>query len=136
MTSYTTNLDLVKQDTGAQGWGTVLNQNFDKIDAGYGQIGVKNYSGTETYAAGEFVIAVIDNQVGIYKSLQGNNTGHSLTDTTWWEAVPLGGGSSYKVGEIVQATIPLTDAGLHLLDGIHSNTDNDDDTGTAYRRSL
>ena len=34
MTSYTPNLDLAKQDTGAQNWGTVLNENFDKIDAG------------------------------------------------------------------------------------------------------
>ena len=34
MTSYTPNLDLAKQDTGAQNWGIVLNENFDKIDAG------------------------------------------------------------------------------------------------------
>lgn len=34
MTSYTPNLNLAKQDTGAQDWGTVLNENFDKIDAG------------------------------------------------------------------------------------------------------
>ena len=39
MTSYTENLNLAKQDTGAQDWGTVLNENFDKIDAGYGQVG-------------------------------------------------------------------------------------------------
>ena len=95
MTSYTEKLNLAKQDTGAQDWGTVLNANFDKIDAGFSQVGVKNYSGTETYAAGEFVIAVVDDQVGIYKSLQGGNTGHSLSDTTWWEAVPLGGTAMY-----------------------------------------
>jgi len=91
MTSYTENLNLAKQDTGADGWGTVLNANFDKIDAGYGQVGVKNYSGTETYAAGEFVIASVNDVIGLYKSLQGNNVGHALTDTAWWEAVPLSG---------------------------------------------
>ena len=92
MTSYTPKLDLAKQDTGAQGWGTVLNQNFDKIDAGFGEIGVKVYSGTVTYTSGEFVIASVSGVVGLYKSLQGNNVGHALTDTTWWEEVPLGGG--------------------------------------------
>ena len=118
MTSYTPNLDLAKQDTGAQGWGAVLNQNFDKIDTGFGEVGVKVYSATITYASGEFVIASVDDTVGLYKSLQGNNVGHSLTDTTWWEAVPLGGGgASRNVGEKVISTIPLEDAGLHLLDG-------------------
>ena len=87
---YTPNLALAKQPTGAREWGTVLNENFDKIDAELGQIGIKNYSDTETYAVGEFVIAVIDDQVGIYKSLQSGNIGHLLTDESWWEAVPLG----------------------------------------------
>lgn len=186
MTSYTPKLDLAKQDTGAQGWGTVLNQNFDKIDAGFGEIGVKVYSATVTYASGEFVIASVSGVVGLYKSLQGDNVGHALTDTTWWEAVPLSGSADVdgqtisknasdelqaiglinknpavgvtnpiydwegtleeyeaqnvetlhpeytcfitddlspniypmrEIGEIVASTIPLTNAGLHLLDG-------------------
>ena len=33
------------------------------------------------------------------------------------EALAGGGGSSRNIGEIVASTIPLTDAGLHLLDG-------------------
>ena len=178
MTSYTPKLDLAKQDTGAQGWGTVLNQNFDKIDAGFGEIGVKVYSATVTYASGEFVIASVSGVVGLYKSLQGNNVGHALTDTTWWEAVPLSGSADVdgksitknssdelqtvgvinqndittalnvwggdeadlpqnldsntlyfsddgflpapdirNLGQIITSTIPLVDAGLHLLDG-------------------
>lgn len=36
-------------------------------------------------------------------------------DGTWDN--PAGGGSSRNVGEIVESTVPLTDAGLHLLDG-------------------
>lgn len=36
-------------------------------------------------------------------------------DGTW--ATPSGGGASRNIGEIVASTIPLTDAGLHLLDG-------------------
>lgn len=36
-------------------------------------------------------------------------------DGTWDN--PAGGGSSRNVGETVESTVPLTDAGLHLLDG-------------------
>lgn len=58
----------------------------------------------------------LDNKVKIYRSLINNNLGNSLTDDTKWEEVQLGG-NSRNVGEIVASTIPLTDAGLHLLDG-------------------
>lgn len=34
-----------------------------------------------------------------------------------WDTIPGGGGASRNIGEIVASTIPLTDAGLHLLDG-------------------
>lgn len=33
---YTPNLALAKQPTGAREWGTVLNENFDKIDESFG----------------------------------------------------------------------------------------------------
>ena len=33
MGTYTTNLDLYKPSVGEQGWGTLVNENFDKIDA-------------------------------------------------------------------------------------------------------
>lgn len=46
------------------------------------------------------------------------NTQYMITDTG---EIYLGtvniGGSSRNIGEIIQSTIPLTDAGLHLLDG-------------------
>lgn len=41
----------------------------------------------------------------------------TLIDGTNWEEIQMGGGSSRNIGEIVASTIPLTDAGLHLLDG-------------------
>ena len=33
MGTYTTNLNLYKPTVGEQGWGTLVNENFDKIDA-------------------------------------------------------------------------------------------------------
>ena len=38
-----------------------------------------------------------------------------MTDGTYWEE--FSSGNSRNIGEIVTSTIPLTDAGLHLLDG-------------------
>lgn len=53
----------------------------------------------------------------IYFSKTDNNVNHDPeTDTVNWEEFTSGGGSR-NIGEIIQSTIPLTDAGLHLLDG-------------------
>lgn len=53
----------------------------------------------------------------IYFSKTDNNVNNDPeTDTVNWEEFTSGGGSR-NIGEIVQSTIPLTDAGLHLLDG-------------------
>ena len=51
----------------------------------------------------------------IYYSLQDNNTNKNPSNETsyWKEFAP----SARNIGEIVASTIPLTDAGLHLLDG-------------------
>lgn len=69
------------------------------------------------------ILGYIDGD-GVYKlvrSLIDDNTNNfvttpSLIDGTHWEEIPMGG-SSRNIGEIVPSTIPLTDAGLHLLDG-------------------
>ena len=69
------------------------------------------------------ILGYIDGD-GAYKlvrSLIDDNTYNFITtpsyiDGTHWEEVPMGG-SSRNIGEIVSSTIPLTDAGLHLLDG-------------------
>ena len=78
---------------------------------------IKNYYSDATYAEDDIVISIIDDEVKLYRSLVDNNIGNQLSDTTKWESVELGGGSSRNIGEIVSSTIPLTDAGLHLLDG-------------------
>lgn len=53
----------------------------------------------------------------IYFSKTDNNVNHDPeTDTVNWKEFTSGGGSR-NIGEIIQSTIPLTDAGLHLLDG-------------------
>lgn len=57
----------------------------------------------------------------LVKSLIDDNTNNfvsdeTLIDGTHWEEIQMGG-SSRNIGEIVTSTIPLDDAGLHLLDG-------------------
>ena len=64
-----------------------------------------------------------DDEVEIYRSLINNNLNNDLSDETAWEKVKMGDGSSRNIGEIVQSTIPLTDAGLHLLDGTRLSGD-------------
>lgn len=78
-------------------------------------VGIKGYDSNETYSLNDVVLTVVSDSVLLYRSLSNNNTA-SLSDATKWEPVELGG-SSRNIGEIVQSTVPLTDAGLHLLDG-------------------
>ena len=47
----------------------------------------------------------------------GQNVGTFTTNQSGNSTISLTGGSSRNIGEIVPSTIPLTDAGLHLLDG-------------------
>lgn len=83
------------------------------------------YYDTVTYGAGD--LAFIYNQnnaLELHKSLSAGNIGHNpLTSTGYWEKVELGGSGGRNVGEIIQSTIPLTDAGLHLLDGARLSGD-------------
>ena len=47
MGTYTTNLELYKPSIGEQGWGTLVNENFDKIDAASSITGtIQMYAGT------------------------------------------------------------------------------------------
>jgi hypothetical protein len=97
--------------------GTPVNAaNMNHIEDGLVDTDVTKYNATTTYNAGEWVTGVVDNEKGIYASKVNNNTGNALTNDTYWEKVELGG-TSRNIGEIVASTIPLTDAGLHLLDG-------------------
>lgn len=83
------------------------------------------YYDTVTYEAGD--LAFIYNQDGaleLHKSLSAGNIGHNpLTSTGYWEKQDLGGSGGRNVGEIIPSTLPLTDSGLHLLDGTRLSGD-------------
>jgi len=91
-----------------------LNFAIDCVDDLYK--GIVLYSATETYDSTSLVFDISGTDIKLYHSLVDNNLGNPLTDTTKWEEVQLGGGTR-NIGEIVTSTVPLTDAGLHLLDG-------------------
>jgi len=98
--------------------GTPVNEtNMNHIEDGIDGCAIRKHNLTETFNLGEWVLGGSGDDEGIYKSLIANNVGNAITDDTKWEKVEMGGGSSRNIGEIVPSTIPLTDAGLHLLDG-------------------
>ena len=76
------------------------------------QNGIPEWLSTETYYANTSFC-----QYGgkIYQSLQDDNTNHNpaLNDGYWTPLLT----SNRSIGEIVPSTLPLTEAGLHLLDG-------------------
>ena len=79
------------------------------------QEGIPEYdSGTE-YSNTSIVKSVNGARLDFYISLQNNNVGHALSDTSYWAKATLNAGKS--IGEIVASAIPLSDSGLHLLDG-------------------
>ena len=81
------------------------------------QEGVPEYDAGTTYYENSICKGVNnEGSLVLYKSLVDNNTGNALSDNNYWEELSFGGGSR-NIGEIVASTTPLTDAGLHLLDG-------------------
>ena len=56
-----------------------------------------SYSSTVTYAKDAFAKV---NHV-LYQSLQDNNQGHDVTETTWWEVVSWQEGKIYNIGDMV-----------------------------------
>ena len=98
--------------------GTPVNAvNMNHIEDGIDGCAIRKHNLTETFALGEWVLGGTGDDEGIYKSLIANNVGNAVTDDTKWEKVKMGGASGRNVGEIIQSSLPLTDAGLHLLDG-------------------
>lgn len=97
--------------------GTPVNEvNMNHIEDGIDGCAIRKHNLTETFNLGEWVLGGTGDDEGIYKSLVSNNVGNAITNTAKWEKVEMGG-NSRNIGEIVASTIPLTDAGLHLLDG-------------------
>ena len=79
------------------------------------QEGIPEYDiGTE-YSNTSIVKSVNGTRLDFYISLQNNNVGHALSDTDYWTKATLNAGKN--IGEIVTSVIPLSDSGLHLLDG-------------------
>ena len=75
------------------------------------QNGIPEWLSTETYYTNSYC------RVGstIYYSLQDNNTNHSpALQDGWWTPLLT---SNRSIGEIIPSCVPLTEAGLHLLDG-------------------
>lgn len=62
-------------------------------------IGVYTYSTTQTYNQNDVVIAVVDDETALYKSLTDDNIDNSLDDDTKWEKLALGGGGD-NIGDI------------------------------------
>ena len=91
----------------------------------YTQYDIRVYDSTETYFEGDFVTGTVDGEKNIYRSLVNDNTGHALSDTTYWLKSNIigSGGNVRNIGEIITSTLPLTDAGLHLLDGARLSGD-------------
>lgn len=113
------------------GWGSavVTSRNFPPIEEVTGvlktisyqacytlQEGIPEYDINTEYSNTSLVKSVNNGIVTIYASLQNNNIGNSLSDGAYWKPYILDR-IQRNIGEIVQSTIPLTDAGLHLLDG-------------------
>ena len=80
------------------------------------QEGIAEWDEDCEYHEGSWVKSSASGIWSLYQSKINNNIGNSVLDTSKWALVSLGG-SSRNVGEIVASTIPLSDAGLHLLDG-------------------
>ena len=74
------------------------------------------YDAAETYYQNSIVFNVdLNGEVSIYLSKANDNVGNSLSNNNYWEKIQLG--TVRNIGEIVHSVVPLTDAGLHLLDG-------------------
>lgn len=96
--------------------GTPVNEvNMNHIEDGIDGCAIRKHNLTETFNLGEWVLGGTGDNEGIYKSLIANNVNNAITDTTKWEKISMG--ASRNIGEMVASTIPLVDAGLHLLDG-------------------
>jgi hypothetical protein len=80
------------------------------------QEGAFEYDAETEYSSTSLVKVINGNKLELYHSLQDNNIGNPLTNPSYWEKVKLSDGGRF-IGEIVTSPLPLTEAGLHLLDG-------------------
>lgn len=112
------------------GWGSAImtSRNFPPIEEVTGvlktisyqncyllQEGIPEYDSGTNYSNTSIVKSINGTGLKFFISLQNDNQGHALSDSAYWAEAVLDSGR--KLGEIVTSTIPLSDAGLHLLDG-------------------
>ena len=112
------------------GWGSAImtSRNFPPIEEVTGvlktisyqncyllQEGIPEYDSGTNYSNTSIVKSINGTSLKFFISLQDNNQGKALSNTSYWAEAVLDSGR--KIGEIVTSTIPLSDAGLHLLDG-------------------
>ena len=81
------------------------------------QEGIPIYSATQEYSVTSWVKDLAGEKV--YKSLQGGNKGHDLTDPAWWMELKLGGGGGLEIGDIgfTQMAIDETKGKRRVLNG-------------------
>ena len=114
----------------ANGWGSAImtSRNFPPVEEVTGvlktisyqacyllQEGIPEYDSNTNYSNTSIVKSINGTSLKFFISLQDNNQGNALSNATYWAEAVLDSGR--KIGEIVTSTIPLSDAGLHLLDG-------------------
>lgn len=112
------------------GWGSAIltNRNFPPIEEVTGvlktisyqncyllQEGIPEYDANTNYSNTSIVKNIDGQTLSFFISLKNDNLGNPLTDGTSWLKANLN--SARNIGEIITSAIPLSDSGLHLLDG-------------------
>lgn len=106
MSTYTTNYNLEKPDSGDQfqNFRALFNGNMDKIDKGLGNINIADkYDNTSTYAVGDYVIY----EGLLYKCTTAVTIAENFDNTKWTQVLvtnEMGGGSSYIAGDGIKIT--------------------------------
>ena len=127
---YSSNIETLQSTTYSQGWSDAILDDkapyLEEMNAvQYGlsyqlayilQEGAFEYDAGTEYSSTSLVKVINGNKLELYHSLQDNNIGNPITNPTYWEKVQLSDGGRY-IGEIITSPLPLTEAGLHLLDG-------------------
>lgn len=91
--------------------GTPVNaDNMNHIEEGIEAGSFTKFDLNTTYAKDDLVTAIVDNELKVYKSLQDNNNGNVLTDSSFWEEVEFagGGGGTYAMFDPVMKDHVLT----------------------------
>lgn len=126
---YSSNLATLQSTAYTEGWSEALLNDkapyMEEMNAvQYGlsyqiaymlQEGAFAYDANTNYSATSIVKAFENGKMYFYHSLSDNNLGHALSNTTYWEKINIS--DTRNIGEVVTSLLPLTDAGLHLLDG-------------------